>query len=142
MLSCGTQAAWLCTEALEPTCHNLAVCRCVQRMIRRRCEPVVSADCLSGAPVRIMPLIHWPTPALASSAPLCSLADPADSVVAGCHAGVIAAAALKCMGGSLQGRLWPRSDAERTAAEAAGYDVSKLLFIDDLCKGEQVRMHP
>ena len=42
------------------------------------------------------------------------------------------------MGGSLQGRLWPRSDAERAAAEAAGYDVSKLLFIDDLCKGEQV----
>ena len=43
------------------------------------------------------------------------------------------------MGSALQGRLWPRSDAERTAAEAAGYDVSKLLFIDDLCKGEQVR---
>ena len=49
------------------------------------------------------------------------------------------------MGGSLQGRLWPRSDQERAAAEAAGYDVSKLLFIDDLCKGEQVRgvpLHP
>ena len=53
-------------------------------------------------------------------------------------AGVIAAAALKCMGGSLQGRLYPRSEEERQKAVEAGYDVEKLLFQDDLCKGEQV----
>ena len=41
-------------------------------------------------------------------------------------AGVIAAAALKCMGGSMQGRLWPRSDEEREKAEKAGYDISKV----------------
>ncbi len=52
---------------------------------------------------------------------------------------MIAAAALKCMGGSLQGRLYPRSDDERQKAIEAGYDVTALLFQDDLCKGEQVR---
>lgn len=43
-------------------------------------------------------------------------------------AGVIAAAALKCMGGTMQGRLWPRSDEERKKAEEAGYDISKVRF--------------
>lgn len=43
------------------------------------------------------------------------------------------------MGGSLQGRLYPRSDDERQKAIEAGYDVDALLFQDDLCKGEQVR---
>ena len=42
------------------------------------------------------------------------------------------------MGGSLQGRLYPRSDDERQKAIEAGYDVNALLFQDDLCKGEQV----
>ena len=41
-------------------------------------------------------------------------------------AGVIAAAALKCMGGTMQGRLWPRNDEERKKAEEAGYDISKV----------------
>ena len=45
------------------------------------------------------------------------------------------------MGGSLQGRLYPRSEEERQKAVEAGYDVEKLLFQDDLCKGEQVGQH-
>ena len=45
------------------------------------------------------------------------------------------------MGGSLQGRLHPRSEEERQKAVEAGYDVEKLLFQDDLCKGEQVGHH-
>ena len=45
------------------------------------------------------------------------------------------------MGGSLQGRLYPRSEEERQKAIEAGYDVEKLLFQDDLCKGEQVGLH-
>ena len=40
--------------------------------------------------------------------------------IGGTPEGVIAAAALKCMGGEIQGRLWPRNDAERAAAIAAG----------------------
>ena len=51
---------------------------------------------------------------------------------------MITAAAIKCIGGEMKGRLWPRSDEERTAAEAAGYDLSKILTCDDLVGGEDV----
>jgi fructose-1,6-bisphosphatase II len=50
--------------------------------------------------------------------------------------GVIAAAALKCMGGELQGRLWPRDDDERAAAVSAGYDLEAVLGTDDLVQGD------
>jgi fructose-1,6-bisphosphatase II len=40
------------------------------------------------------------------------------------------------MGGAMIGRLWPRDDDERKAAEDAGYDVSRILTHDDLVKGE------
>jgi len=56
--------------------------------------------------------------------------------IGGTPEGVIAAAALKCMGGELQGRLWPRNDAERTAALEAGYDLDRVLGTDDLVAGD------
>jgi fructose-1,6-bisphosphatase II len=56
--------------------------------------------------------------------------------IGGTPEGVIAAAALKGMGGELQGRLWPRDAAERNAAIAAGYDLSKVLSTDDLVAGD------
>ena len=52
--------------------------------------------------------------------------------VGGTPEGVIAAAALKSMGGDLQGRLWPRDDDERATAEELGYDVEKIITLDDL----------
>lgn len=52
--------------------------------------------------------------------------------IGGTPEGVIAAAALKCMGGDLQGRLWARNDADRAAAEEQGYDLDKILTLDDL----------
>eukprot|EP01025_Chloroclados_australasicus_P059718 TRINITY_DN7568_c0_g2_i1.p2 TRINITY_DN7568_c0_g2~~TRINITY_DN7568_c0_g2_i1.p2 ORF type:complete len:220 (+),score=39.54 TRINITY_DN7568_c0_g2_i1:23-661(+) len=58
--------------------------------------------------------------------------------IGGTPEGVIAAAALKCMGGSIQGRLWPRSDDERRRAEESGYDCKKILHTNDLCSGEDV----
>jgi fructose-1,6-bisphosphatase II len=51
---------------------------------------------------------------------------------------VISAAAIKCIGGQLLGRLWPRNDEERQAAIDAGYDLSKRLTVDDLVAGEDV----
>ena len=45
--------------------------------------------------------------------------------IGGTPEGVVSAAALKCMGGEIQGRLWPRSEAERDIAIAAGYDLSQ-----------------
>ena len=56
--------------------------------------------------------------------------------IGGTPEGVIAAAALKCMGGEIQSRLWPRDDEERELAIAAGYDLGRVLGTDDLVKGE------
>ncbi|HZQ29188.1 MAG TPA: class II fructose-bisphosphatase, partial [Acidimicrobiales bacterium] len=56
--------------------------------------------------------------------------------IGGTPEGVITAAAMKCMGGVLQGRLWPRNDDERQAAIDAGYDLSAVLTTDDLVKGD------
>src|SRR5687768_12645653 len=56
--------------------------------------------------------------------------------IGGTPEGVITAAAMKCMGGEQQGRLWPRDDSEREAAIAAGYDLSKVLTTDDLVSGD------
>ena len=56
--------------------------------------------------------------------------------IGGTPEGVIAAAALKCMGGELQGRLWPQDDEERAAAIAAGYDLDRVLSTDDLVRGD------
>jgi fructose-1,6-bisphosphatase II len=56
--------------------------------------------------------------------------------IGGTPEGVISAAALKCFGGGLIGRLWPRDDDERRAAEEAGYDIGKVLTQDDLVKGD------
>jgi fructose-1,6-bisphosphatase II len=63
---------------------------------------------------------------------------PADLLwgIGGTPEGVISAAALKCYGGGLIGRLWPRDDDERKAAEDAGYDVARVLTQDDLVKGD------
>ena len=56
--------------------------------------------------------------------------------VGGTPEGVIAAAAMKCVGGEIQGRLWPRNDEERQAAVAAGYDLDRVLRTDDLVRGD------
>ncbi len=58
--------------------------------------------------------------------------------IGGTPEGVISAAAIKCTGGQLRGRLWPRDDEERRAALAAGYDLAKVLTVDDLVAGEDV----
>jgi len=56
--------------------------------------------------------------------------------VGGTPEGVIAAAALKCMGGEIQGRLYPRNNDERTAATDEGYDLSRVLTTRDLVEGD------
>lgn len=56
--------------------------------------------------------------------------------IGGTPEGVIAAAALKCMGGQLIGKLWPRNDDERNAALELGYDLDRVLDTDDLVAGD------
>ncbi len=58
--------------------------------------------------------------------------------IGGTPEGVIAAAAIKCLGGAIQGKLWPRNDAERQALIDAGYDLGKVLTTDDLVSGKDV----
>jgi fructose-1,6-bisphosphatase II len=56
--------------------------------------------------------------------------------IGGTPEGVTSAAALKCMGGEIQGKLWPRNDQERKAALEAGYDLNQVLTTDDLVRGD------
>jgi len=58
--------------------------------------------------------------------------------IGGSPEGVITAAALKCLGGDMQCKLWPRDDREREYARQAGYDLNKTLSLDDLVAGDNV----
>jgi fructose-1,6-bisphosphatase II len=58
--------------------------------------------------------------------------------VGGTPEGVISAAAIKCTGGALQGKLWPRNEDEHRRLVEAGYDVDRVLTEDDLVRGEDV----
>jgi fructose-1,6-bisphosphatase II len=76
-------------------------------------------------------------------APSIAAAQPGTGVdvlmgIGGTPEGVISAAAIKCLGGGLQGRLWPRDESERAALVEAGYDVDKVLTQDDLVRGDDV----
>ena len=58
--------------------------------------------------------------------------------IGGTPEGVIAAAALKCVGGAIQGRLYPRNDDERRKLVEAGFDIERVLTTDDLVAGRDV----
>ena len=58
--------------------------------------------------------------------------------IGGTPEGIIAACAMKCLGGVIQGRLHPRDDAERERAQAAGLDLNQILTTEDLVKGDDV----
>src|SRR5437773_4877891 len=76
-------------------------------------------------------------------APAIAAAQPGTGVdllmgIGGTPEGVIAAAALKCVGGGVQGKLWPRNDEERQELVDAGFDLDRVLTTDDLVSGEDV----
>ena len=58
--------------------------------------------------------------------------------IGGTPEGVIAACALKALGGEIHGRLWPRNEEERTAALDQGYDLDRILTADDLVAGDDI----
>jgi fructose-1,6-bisphosphatase II len=58
--------------------------------------------------------------------------------IGGTPEGVISAAAVKCFGGAMQGKLWPRNDQERQALVDAGYALERVLTTDDLVAGDNV----
>ncbi|MEO3888085.1 class II fructose-bisphosphatase [Nonomuraea sp. B5E05] len=58
--------------------------------------------------------------------------------IGGTPEGIVAACALKCLGGVIQGRLWPRDDAERSKAVDAGHDLGQVLTTNDLVRSDDV----
>jgi len=58
--------------------------------------------------------------------------------IGGTPEGVISAAALKCVGGGIQGRLWPRTPEERDTLIAAGFELDRVLTTDDLVGSDDV----
>jgi fructose-1,6-bisphosphatase II len=78
-------------------------------------------------------------------APSIAAATPGSGVdllmgVGGTPEGVISAAAVKSLGGAMQGRLWPRNDDERAALVDSGYEVDRRLLTDDLVAGDDLIM--
>jgi fructose-1,6-bisphosphatase II len=102
---------------------------------RPRHEEGIAAIRAAGARVRL--IAHGDV-----SAALLAVTErsPVDLLwgIGGTPEGVISAAAVKCLGGQLLGRLWPRNDEERDAALEAGYDLDRVLDRDDLVAGEDV----
>src|SRR4029453_8940238 len=73
-------------------------------------------------------------------APAIAAAQPGTGVdmlygIGGTPEGVISAAAIKCLGGAMQGKLWPRNDEERRSLIDDGYDLDRVLTTDDLVGG-------
>ncbi|MEV6587532.1 class II fructose-bisphosphatase [Streptomyces acidicola] len=58
--------------------------------------------------------------------------------IGGTPEGIISACAVKCLGGTIQGKLWPKDDGERQRAVDAGHDLDRVLTTDDLVSGENV----
>jgi fructose-1,6-bisphosphatase II len=58
--------------------------------------------------------------------------------IGGTPEGVISAAAIKSLGGAMQGKLWPRNDEERQALLDAGYEIDRVLTADDLVRGDDL----
>ncbi|MGY6023086.1 class II fructose-bisphosphatase [Streptomyces spinosirectus] len=58
--------------------------------------------------------------------------------IGGTPEGIISACAVKCLGGTIQGKLWPKDDEERGRALDAGHDLDRVLMTDDLVSGENV----
>jgi fructose-1,6-bisphosphatase II len=58
--------------------------------------------------------------------------------IGGTPEGIITAVAMKCMGGEIQGKLWPRNAAEKQKALDAGHDLDRVLKTEDLVSGENM----
>ncbi len=102
---------------------------------RPRHEEAVREIRDAGARIRFIP--HGDVSAALSAV---TQGSPIDLLwgIGGTPEGVLSAAAIKCIGGKIIGRLWPRNDEERQAALDAGYDLSEVLDTDRLVSGDDV----
>ena len=93
------------------------------------------ADHVRAAGARIKFIPHGDAPGAVSAAIPGSGVDMMLGI-GGSTEGVIAAVALKCVGGDFQGRLWPRHDDDRELAARRGLDVNQVLLLEDLVRGD------
>ena len=101
---------------------------------RPRHEDLVTRIRKAGARVRFI------TDGDVAGAILAASPEAADILmgVGGTPEGVVAACALTCLGGTIQGKLYPRDDGERDALLDAGYDLEQTLTTQDLVSGKEV----
>jgi fructose-1,6-bisphosphatase II len=141
-IAVGAEARDTIDIRLSPTENLAAVARATGRRVtdltavileRDRHADLIGEIRQAGARIRLIP-----DGDVAGAMSTASPDSGADILfgVGGTPEGVIAAAALKCMGGEMQARLWPRNDEERNAAIAAGYDLDRVLMTDDLVAGD------
>ena len=141
-IAVGAEARGTIDIRLTPTENLAAVARATGKRVtdltavileRDRHADIIGEVRQAGARIRLIP-----DGDVAGAMSTASPDSGADILfgVGGTPEGVIAAAALKCMGGEIQARLWPRNDEERTAAIAAGYDLDRVLMTDDLIAGD------
>lgn len=92
---------------------------------------------IRGAGARIKLIAHGD---VAGGLMTCTPGGGADVLmgVGGAPEAVITAAALKCIGGTIQCKLWPRDDEEKRIAEEAGFDIDKVLTADDLVNSDNI----
>jgi fructose-1,6-bisphosphatase II len=101
---------------------------------RPRHEDLVTRIRKAGARVRFI------TDGDVAGAILAATSESADILmgVGGTPEGVVAACALTCVGGAIQGKLYPRDDGERQALLDGGYDLDRTLTTQDLVSGKEV----
>jgi fructose-1,6-bisphosphatase II len=102
---------------------------------RPRHEDAVKEIRAAGARIRFIP--HGD---VSASLIAVTQGSPVDLLwgIGGTPEGVLSASAIKCIGGKIIGKLWPRDDSERQAAIDAGYDLDEVLDTDRLVSGENV----
>jgi len=102
---------------------------------RERHDEAVEEIRKAGARIRFIP--HGD---VAASLSAVTSGSPVDLMygIGGTPEGVLSASAIKCIGGKIIGRLWPRSDEERQAALDAGYDLDEVLDTNRLVSGENI----
>jgi fructose-1,6-bisphosphatase II len=141
-LAVGPEAKGVIDINATPTENLMAVAKAKGESVRDvtavilnrpRHDALIAEVRAAGARIRLIE--HGDAPAAIATAWFDSGIDILFGI-GGCTEGVISAAALKCIGGEFQGRLSPRTDAERQAAIDFGHDPDKVLTTDDLVRGD------
>ena len=102
---------------------------------RPRHEQLIKDVRIAGARIRLLP------DGDVAGALMTSWQDSGIDVlmgIGGTPEGVLAACALKCMGGSIQGKLYARNPEELKLGKDLGYDFNKVLFLDDLISSDDI----